>query len=481
MSVINPEYLRRLGVLPALPPSPPPEEEEVEGLGTIIYGGQSTAVSGLVAHSLAGGGGGGPAEVGAETNEYYAEAGIEHRQALGQFYTGEPLRKEVFNGLDLPKNAKILEPSVGSGLFVEDALKRGYRDITSVEFDDTAYTKFAPGLQAKGVKTVKSDYLLAEFPEKFDAVIGNPPYFLFGGKHPKMSAEVREKYKEYFTGNPDIYTLFLIKGLMDLKVGGVLSYVIPLSVLTSANYQKQRDYIHKNSVIEKIYKHKSSKEFKDANVDVMVLQLRKTDPDMPEDLKNDFIKRHGGKVVFEAEAEEMHEEIAGGEGIIGSGQRMGDILEWKLGTTSPSMMGDEGKQKHMSTEGGVPLIYVDNIKGNELTLGKIKKNSKMAVPKGQYINPPEKGKVKGMGEAVEGPFIVINGGAIGKGAGKHLEVALVRSGRHFIDTHVYYAKAPIAVLERMLPLLRHPVLQKRMLENVHTMGIGKTYINNIVL
>ena len=212
MSVINPEYLRRLGMLPALPASPPPEEEEVEGVGTIIYGGQSTAVSGLVAHNPAGGGGG-PAEVGKETDEYYAEAGIEHRQALGQFYTGEPLRKEVFNGLDLPRNAKILEPSVGSGLFVDDAIKRGYRDITTVEYDDTAFKKFSPGFQAKGVKTIQNDYLLAEFPEKFDAVIGNPPYVRIQNLDKSYLEILKKDLMSVTIGNVDLYYAFLEKSL----------------------------------------------------------------------------------------------------------------------------------------------------------------------------------------------------------------------------------------------------------------------------
>ena len=55
--------------------------------------------------------------------------------------------------------------------------------------------------------------------EKFNIIIGNPPYFVM------KKSNVESKYNSYFSGRPNIFVLFIIKSLELLENNGILAFV----------------------------------------------------------------------------------------------------------------------------------------------------------------------------------------------------------------------------------------------------------------
>lgn len=71
--------------------------------------------------------------------------------------------------------------------------------------------------------------------EKFDLVIGNPPY----GKA-KLDTETRELYKRSLYGHANLYGLFTDLALRHTKLGGVIAYVTPTSFLAGSYFKNLR-------------------------------------------------------------------------------------------------------------------------------------------------------------------------------------------------------------------------------------------------
>ena len=95
-----------------------------------------------------------------------------------------------------------------------------------------------------------------EFPEVFkqggfDAVIGNPPYIDSEEMTRSGLADVRDYCTDYYgsgKGNWDIFCVFIEKGLNLLRVGGLLSFIVP-NKLISANYARHiREIISQNTL-----------------------------------------------------------------------------------------------------------------------------------------------------------------------------------------------------------------------------------------
>lgn len=109
------------------------------------------------------------------------------------------------------------------------------------------------------------------FPEKFDIVIGNPPY-VRQEKIKEIKPYLKQHYETY-TGVADLYVYFFEKGLHVLKKEGYLGY-ISSNKFTKANYGKQlRKYILKNTVFEKYVDHTWDKIFESATVHSSVIVL----------------------------------------------------------------------------------------------------------------------------------------------------------------------------------------------------------------
>jgi SAM-dependent methyltransferase len=76
------------------------------------------------------------------------------------------------------------------------------------------------------------DRLPRKWPEKFDAVIGNPPWKT---RHSIDSRSLRGLFNPYLGGDFDVYLAFILRAHRILKAGGFLSMVVPNQFLFNQN------------------------------------------------------------------------------------------------------------------------------------------------------------------------------------------------------------------------------------------------------
>ncbi len=124
-----------------------------------------------------------------------------------------------------PHDFKILEPSVGKGIFLKYLLQNNFNDITAYEIDDCLKDHLLSTYSS--VKFKFENFFSSNINEKFDVIIGNPPYL---GQN--YNAEVFQDYvknypvcENYFVGNMDLFYYFIHLGIIKLNPGGILSFI----------------------------------------------------------------------------------------------------------------------------------------------------------------------------------------------------------------------------------------------------------------
>ncbi|MFX1504136.1 MAG: Eco57I restriction-modification methylase domain-containing protein, partial [Promethearchaeota archaeon] len=155
----------------------------------------------------------------------------DHRigQVFTPSYIAEFMVKNLLNFIEISgkegQTFRVLEPSVGEGIFLKFLIKFNLSNITAYEIDFNLK------------KYLRNSYPNAEFRfenflgsdpnEKFDLIIGNPPYL---GQN--YNAEVFQEYTKefpfcakYFIGNMDLFYFFIHMGIEKLKPGGILTFI----------------------------------------------------------------------------------------------------------------------------------------------------------------------------------------------------------------------------------------------------------------
>ena len=161
---------------------------------------------------------------------------------------------------------RVLEPSCGSGEYISALNTLMRLNITAIEKNKTIYDSII-GLSATNIDIINTDYLSYINDNKFDLIIGNPPYFVMKKK------EVDKEYYKYFTGRPNIFILFIIKSLNMLKENGILSFVLPKNFLNCLYYNKTREYINKTCTILHILE--CNDDYIETKQETIVLIIRK--------------------------------------------------------------------------------------------------------------------------------------------------------------------------------------------------------------
>ncbi len=179
-----------------------------------------------------------------ETVRYILRTDPSKRVSLGQFFTPRTLRIKLLTKLPKLRNPRVLDPACGSGEFLLSAKEYFINpELHCWEIDPELASIAKKVVPEANVEVV--DSLTKPFEEKFDIVLGNPPYYEF-----KPTKEIRKKFQEIIYGRVNIYALFVYLGIKMLKPGGYLAYVISSSMNNGAYFKKLREFIVRNANIE---------------------------------------------------------------------------------------------------------------------------------------------------------------------------------------------------------------------------------------
>ena len=86
----------------------------------------------------------------------------------------------------------------------------------------------------ENVQLILEDYLYNDWDSRYDGIICNPPYFKFHDYDNKTALlEIENKLGVKLTGFTNLYTLFLLKSIHQLKPGGRAAYLVPSEFLNS--------------------------------------------------------------------------------------------------------------------------------------------------------------------------------------------------------------------------------------------------------
>jgi len=280
-----------------------------------------------------------------------------YRQDNGIFFTPISARKRLFEVLDKIKckPKTILEPSFGSGEFLLDLYaKYPKATVYGVEKDSELF-----GSVEKTDMLFNEDFL--NFKDcSVDLIVGNPPYFNVSIKKP-----------ECMIGHGNIYILFIYKCLVEhLNKNGVLAFVIPTSLYNSSYYEPCRKYIAENTTILHVENLKVS--YFETAQKTMLLVLKNGKKN------DDFLFKRGGNVYITPFFKELNSLVENTTTL--------DELGFKIKTGE--VVWNQEKE-HLSSKGGVLVIYTTNIVDNQIVLDNLSGEKKQYIK--QFRRPPIKG------------------------------------------------------------------------------------------
>ena len=197
---------------------------------------------------------------------YIVQSTPQHRQKYAQFFT--PYRIAQFMAAWVLGGDReiqsILDPSVGLGVFIRAVREhletskiplkispeisqiniKGYDlDAQILEIAQRELNKLNDLDQPPNIKLnielLEQDYLFHDWEYSYDAIIGNPPYLRFQDFPDRHLAlqELSDRLGIKLSGFTNIYALFLLKSIHQLKENGRCAYIIPSEFLNS-NYGK---------------------------------------------------------------------------------------------------------------------------------------------------------------------------------------------------------------------------------------------------
>lgn len=323
------------------------------------------------------------------------------KKQLGQFFTPRNLVEKTLSLLESEKNLNILEPAAGNGNFVIEIKKKFPNSkITAYEIDEEIFLELKSRCKDIEYLFLHNDNALKiNETEKYDYVIGNPPYFQYKTK------EFRDKFNDVICGRPNIYSFFFHIGILSLKKKGMLAYIVPTSMLTSKYFSKLRDFIVKNCSIVEIVSDIGSNAFQNVQQDVMIFVLRKE--------KNDgkFIINHNNFQFFSKDYISLKEDLKSATTIkeLGFKVKTGKFV-WNQ---NKDLLSDE-KTNNL-------LIWSSNITQKGFEYKKDKKS--------QFIIENEKFTYR------NSPCIVVNR-ICGKGQKSKIKACIIDNEKYICENHV---------------------------------------------
>ena len=174
------------------------------------------------------------------------------------------------------KNAKILDTGCGKGVFIKSLSKASFVDVSGIELN-----KDRVSLCKKEFPTAtfyNGDFLSLTSTDRYDVIIGNPPYMHFN----TIPIEIRKRVSNITkTEESDIYYAFILKSIGRLRDGGELIYIVPYNFFYNTYASVVRKKLLENGRIDLVIDLDESRLFKDNHPETIIFKFIKTRRSIP--------------------------------------------------------------------------------------------------------------------------------------------------------------------------------------------------------
>jgi len=234
----------------------------------------------------------------------------------GQVFTPLWIIKYILDNVQYKNDIydkKILEPSCGTGNFLEEIIKRFIKDcqknniseeniikliknnIIAFEIDENLRNIAIKRINNLIYKLLKinydfsnnillgnSLYLYKNYINYFDYIVGNPPYVKIQNLDKNTKIYIQNEFN-FSKGNIDLYIIFFEISLKMLNNKGKLGFITPNSYFKNYSNKNFRIYLLKNKLIKQIVNFQYYKIFKNFSTYTAITILEKS-------YKNDYFK-----------------------------------------------------------------------------------------------------------------------------------------------------------------------------------------------
>jgi type I restriction-modification system DNA methylase subunit len=367
---------------------------------------------------------------------------------------------------------RILEPSAGTGEIIRyldnrimgnviDAVEKNKILFDSLKLCNMTQNEF---------RTFHQDFTSFKTEEKYDLVIGNPPYVVM------KKEEIPNDYREYCIGRANLFGVFILHSISLLKRGGVLAFIIPKSFLNAAYYSEIRHFMKQTGDILNIIDFEKDNLFIDTQQSTFGILFRRT---RDED-------RDGGGVGGRVRGKDCAYSIKLGDSFVFN-ENVPELKQYLEGSTTLEAMGfivktgtivwNQCKELLTSDSSQTRLIYNSNLsKDNQFENREFTNDSKK-----QYI------RKKGSRENV----IVVNRGNGNSSYSFHY--ALIEGdkiGEYLVENHLNVISFPCSDLaitpeeirgkmNKLIESFQHPKTELFIRSFFGNGGLSKTELQTI--
>jgi adenine-specific DNA methylase len=168
----------------------------------------------------------------------------------GGFYTPETIASFILKwGTNGNSDYDILEPSCGDGIFIEQLKtnKHKYHSIKAIELDKAEARK-ANAIELDNKTVVVTDFhkYCNTTLDRFDLIVGNPPYIryqYFDKEQQKEADTIFKKAKLKYSKLTNAWVSFVVGASLLLKDTGKIGFVIPAELLQVSYAQQLREFL----------------------------------------------------------------------------------------------------------------------------------------------------------------------------------------------------------------------------------------------
>lgn len=195
---------------------------------------------------------------------------MSEKNKYGQYFTIDLIADFMVSLISHSKDQKVLEPSCGKGVFLDNLLKHGFHTLTAYEIDTTLGAKY-DFIEFKSFLEVPTS-------EKYSVVIGNPPYIRWKNLEIELKEELEKNYlwNKYFNSLCDYLFIFILKSIEHLEEHGELIFICTEYWMNTTHSVTLRNYMCQNGYFTEIYHFKEAPLFEKVTASFIIFRFVKS-------------------------------------------------------------------------------------------------------------------------------------------------------------------------------------------------------------